>query len=65
LLLENGLPQINCENLRQILYLDAARCVATLFEQWNCVIENSLPARRKKTLYAPFAAVSIHSTISS
>gem|GEM_PF-6351244 len=27
---------------------DAARCVATFFEKWDCLIESCLPVRRGK-----------------
>ena len=40
---------------------DAARCVATFFERWNCLIETSLRVRRENppnwTPAGPFAAV--------
>jgi hypothetical protein len=36
------------EDLWQDLYHDAARRAATVFEKWNCMIENGLPARRGK-----------------
>ena len=46
-----------------ILYHDAARRVATIFEKWDFLIENDLRARRENppkrlNIYRPFAAVS-------
>ena len=31
-----------------ILYHDAARRVATVFEKWNCLIETDLPEKKRK-----------------